>query len=104
MFDHDRREALLARPAQRRDAPCVAFAPFTITDHGVHDGAKLVFTMSEIRTERVNSHPASLFDHENERPGKSEHTHALKCAPTEVAEMTPIAGNQYIGARVDRRG
>ena len=39
-LDHGRREALFARPAQRRDAPSVAFAPFTITDHGVHHGAK----------------------------------------------------------------
>ena len=50
-FKSDRREALLARPAQRRDAPGVAFAPFTIADHGVHDRAKRLFTMSEIRNQ-----------------------------------------------------
>ena len=39
----------VARPAQRRVAPSVAFAPFTIADPGVHDGAKRPFTLSEMR-------------------------------------------------------
>jgi hypothetical protein len=55
-------------------------------------------------SERVNSPPASLFDHEHERLGKPEHAHALECVPEKMAEMTPVAGNQYIGAGIDRRG
>ena len=45
----NRKEARpLARP-QRRVAPSVASAPFTIADPGVHDGAKRPFTLADMR-------------------------------------------------------